>query len=193
MDEEECPVLPDRPSDPPTIAVIPPFGVFSKWRSLPCNQVLVGSVVAKPVVRVQLIILVIPIAGAVPIVAAPARDHLDLGTKRPGEVHTGVVRLHPELFQAFHGSGYYRSGSGDEPGVIAAAALHVAGGVATIEHEGVLVHPRPGYLSAVRGALARSAGSGETWNRHRLEKNQGGGIPAHRRPVRNEVGVHHRP
>src|SRR5260370_40791521 len=113
MDEEECPVLADRPSDPPTIGVIPPFGVFSKWRSLPCNQVLVGPVVARPVVRVQLIILAIPIAGAVPIVAAPARAHLDLGTKRPGAVHTGVVRLHPQLFQAFHARGYFSSGSRD--------------------------------------------------------------------------------
>src|SRR5438445_1300270 len=167
--EEESPVLPNRPADPTTIAIIPPFRIFN------------GPVVSEPVVGVQFVILVIPVTGAVPVIRAASRNHLHLGAKRPGKVHAGVVRLHPELFQAFYGSGYYRSGGSLEARIVAAAALHVAGGVATIEHEGVLVHPRPGYRSAARVALTRSAGSVETWNRHGLEQHQGSGIPAQRR------------
>src|SRR5213076_3403810 len=92
----------------------------------------------------------------------PSRDHLNLSAKRTGEVHTGVVRLYPKLFQAFYRSGHYCSGSSLEAGVVAAASLHVAGGVATIEHESVLVHARPSDGSATRVA---EPSLGRAWTR----------------------------
>src|SRR5216683_1209662 len=118
MEEEKGPVLPDRPADPPTIAVIAPFGVFD------------NSAIAEPIIRVQFIVLVIPIASAVPIVAAPPRDHLNLGAQRTGEVHTSVVRLDSELLEAFNWSRDHGSRGGDEPGVVTTTSLHVAGGIA---------------------------------------------------------------
>src|SRR5258708_973917 len=174
MDKEEGPVLPDWASEPSAVTVIAPFRILC--RDLMCKRV--RALVAKPVVSVQLVILVVPVAGPMPIVATPARDHLNLGAKRSGKVHTGVVRLHPELFQAFHRRWDNGSWGRAKPPVTPAAALHIARGVATIEHEGVLVHPSPGYRSAARVALARSAGSVETRNRHGLEQHQGSGIPA---------------
>src|SRR5207249_11786999 len=76
--------------------------------------------------------------------------------------------------------------------VVAAAALHVAGGVATIEHESVLVHACPSDCSATRVAVARTGNRPvKAWNRHGLEQHQGRGIPAHCRHVRKERGIEH--
>src|SRR6266853_3923862 len=96
MHKKESPVLPDRTTNSASIAVIAPFRIFCK--RLPGNAV--GTTGAEPVVRVQLVVLVIPVTGTVPSVDAPPRDHLNLGTQRTGEVHSCVVRLHPKLFQA---------------------------------------------------------------------------------------------
>src|SRR6266571_4610924 len=135
--EEESLVLPNGPADAPTIAVIPPFRIFN------------GPFVAEPVVGVQLVILVIPVTGAVPLIGPASRNHLNLGAKRASKVHTGVVRLYPELFQALLGSGNYRTRLGHKSSVIPAAPLHIAGGVATVEHERVLIHSCSGNCSTV--------------------------------------------
>jgi len=92
VQEEESPVLPNGPADPTPVAVIPPFRIFN------------GPFVAEPVVGVQLVILVVPITGAVQSFV-PRRVTICTGRQVTGKVHTAVVRLHPELFQAFYGSG----------------------------------------------------------------------------------------
>jgi len=69
VQEEESPVLPNGPADPTPVAVIPPFRIFN------------GPFVAEPVVGVQLVILVVPVTGAVPVIRAASRNHLHLGAK----------------------------------------------------------------------------------------------------------------
>ncbi len=118
--EEEGAVLPNRPADLAASAVVAPFGIFD------------APPIPKPIVGVHFVVLVIPIAAAVPTVGASDRHHLHLGAHRTGELHAGVVRLHAEFFQALHWRGNYRARRGHKSSVIPAAALHIAGGIAAV-------------------------------------------------------------
>src|SRR5690242_714945 len=99
----------------------------------------------------------VPVAGTVPLVGAPARDHLNFGASRAGVIDASVVGLYAEFFQAFHRSGNHGAGSRLKARVITPSALHVAGGVTAVDHECILVGARAGHRAAVIVCLATSA------------------------------------
>src|SRR4029077_1983992 len=106
----------------------------------------------------------VPIAGTVPLVGAPARDHLNFGASRAGVIDASVVGLYAKFFQAFNRSGNDGAGSRLKAGVVAASALHVGGSVAAVDHERILVGARSGHRAAIIVGLTASARAVEPWN-----------------------------
>ena len=86
VQKEERPILPDRSANLTAVAVVPPFWLGDSQE------------IPKPVVRVQLVILVIPVAGAVPVIRASLCNHLNFGTSRTCEIRSGIISRHAEFF-----------------------------------------------------------------------------------------------
>ena len=74
-----------------------------------------------------------------PAIGAALGHHLDFSARRAREISAGVIRGYAELFQAFDWRRNNRAGCGHKSGVVSAAALHVAGGVSTVNHVRVLI------------------------------------------------------
>ena len=74
VQEEESAVLPDRSADLPPVAVVPPFGVFNRSTGS-------ETIVSEPVVGIQFIILVVPVAGTVPTIRASFCNHLHFSAR----------------------------------------------------------------------------------------------------------------
>src|SRR5882757_2434056 len=131
MQEEKGSILPNRAANLAAETIIPPFWVF---------DLLTASkpVAAEPVVGVQFIILVIPVAGAVPVIRSSFGDHLHFSAGRTGKIRSRVVGGHAKLFQALYRSGYDCTWGSLKTGVVTAATLHVAGRGASVDHESVL-------------------------------------------------------
>src|SRR5229473_1320788 len=112
VQEEERPILPDRPANLAAVAVVPPLRLRN-LQSIP-----------NPVVGVQFVILVVPITRAVPVIGASLRNHLYFGPARTREISSGVIGCYAKLFQALHGSGNHGTRRCHEASVVSAPAFH---------------------------------------------------------------------
>src|ERR1700747_2798006 len=114
----------------------------------------------------------IPISGPMPVIGTTFRHHLYLRASRASEVCAGVVGGHSELFQALDWGGNDRPRCGDEPAVVTAAALHVAGPVATVDHDSILVASGSGYRAAGQIPFTASTRPVKTRYSHWLKQKQ---------------------
>src|SRR5262249_60340705 len=115
---------------------------------------------------------------AVQVVAAAFGDLLNFAANRGIELNASVVGLPAELFETFDWRGDDRSRGSHKTRVISAGTFHIAGGIATVDHESVLVsaHTSNAAAAGVSFAVSRSRSAVETWCGHRLQKHQRSGV-----------------
>src|SRR5262249_5577892 len=104
-----------------------------------------------------------------------------------------VVGLHAELFETFDWRGDDRSRGSHKTRVISAGTFHIAGGIATVDHESVLVsaHTSNAAAAGVSFAVSRSRSAVETWFGHRLQKHQRSGVATQAGHIGEDIGIEH--
>src|SRR5262249_18779912 len=120
MQEEEGAILPDGATNLAAISVISPFRIL--YRS---SGWIAKSIVAEPFICIYFIVLVIPVARAMPLIGASFCNHLNFSASGTGEISSSVVGGDAEFFQAPDRCGNPGPRSGLKTGVVPAATLHV--------------------------------------------------------------------
>src|SRR5262249_28493938 len=114
------------------------------------------TVVTEPVVGIQFIVLMIPVASAMPGIGAALRDHLHFSACGTSEIGARVVGGHTEFLETLDRSRNYRSSSRHKPRIVATTAFHFAGRATAVDHKSGLIRARrppirqPGSLRRFR-------------------------------------------